>query len=481
MRPFQGSLQSNNRLLQVLVFFCSLVALTAIGSFLLASPPTAFAQGPIVTMWTQVGPNAAMLAKVITTDANCPQLTLDGKATDMQVRAQASPPDFPNMICEAPIPAETKAASINGEALPLFKPNPQKIVVMGDGGCRIEGDHTQACNDPNAWPLAKVAASAAADKPDLVIHVGDYIYREDACPAGNAGCAGSPHGDNWDTMNADFFTPIEPLLRAAPIVLVRGNHEDCDRGGPSYFRYLDPRPVPASCPDYTDPYPVPMGTDQLLVMDTSFADDYNVKPEQVAAYKAQFDALYKMASSADWLVSHKPIWAFGQAGVKDGKETLFTTQPVLQAASDNKLPPSVQFVLSGHLHIFDMFAFVPEAARPPQVIMGNAGTTLDAAATTPLAGMELGGAKVESATIIAQWGYTLLEIGKHGWAAGSLDVNGGLMATCNLQGGVKSCAVLLPSTGGDLSGNLLFGLIALGAAILLVGILLLMRSRRGSY
>ena len=54
------------------------------------------------------------------------------------------------------------------------------------------------------------------------------------------GCAGSPWGDNWTTWQADFFTPAAPLLAAAPIVLVRGNHEDCDRAGPGFLLLMGP-------------------------------------------------------------------------------------------------------------------------------------------------------------------------------------------------------------------------------------------------
>ncbi len=129
--------------------------------------------------------------------------------------------------------------------------HPQRILVLGDTGCRIKGASLQACNDPAQWPFPQLAAAAASLKPDLVIHVGDYLYRESACPAGNQGCAGSPWGDNWTTWQADFFTPAAPLLAAAPIVLARGNHEDCKRAGPGWTRLQGPaafdRPHLARC------------------------------------------------------------------------------------------------------------------------------------------------------------------------------------------------------------------------------------------
>ena len=55
-------------------------------------------------------------------------------------------------------------------------PTINKIVVVGDTGCRV--GH-QLCDHGN-WPLETIAAFAADKKPDAVIHVGDYLYRE--CP-----------------------------------------------------------------------------------------------------------------------------------------------------------------------------------------------------------------------------------------------------------------------------------------------------------
>ena len=72
-----------------------------------------------------------------------------------------------------------------GRRSPLPRPNPRRIVVFGDTGCRIEGKRAQACNNPNEWPFPKIAAIAARAKADLVLHVGDYLYREGPCPQGN--------------------------------------------------------------------------------------------------------------------------------------------------------------------------------------------------------------------------------------------------------------------------------------------------------
>src|SRR5580658_205860 len=154
---------------------------------------------------------------------------------------------FPISSCEYPLPSGVTSAVVAGQSLPLPKANPTKIVVIGDTGCRLQTDNgTQSCNDPNPnatdtpYPFAAIAALAAAQNPDLVLHVGDFSYRDNECPAGlGYNCGGSPWGFGWDTWEADLFTPGAPLLAAAPWIMTRGNHEQCNRAGQGWYRFLD--------------------------------------------------------------------------------------------------------------------------------------------------------------------------------------------------------------------------------------------------
>ena len=216
----------------------------------------------------------------------------DGSARSAGIRAIASDTisapadskasDFPIRTCEKSIPPGTRKATIGDIALPLAETEIKRIVVIGDTGCRLKKSENayQACNDADQYPFAKVAAAAANWKPDLVIHVGDFEYRENECPASNPGCAGSPWGYGWDTWQADFFNPGAALLKAAPWVMVRGNHESCLRAGQGWWRMIDPRPLLQGAiatmrandriGDYSEPYAVPLGNDaQLIVFDTS--------------------------------------------------------------------------------------------------------------------------------------------------------------------------------------------------------------------
>jgi hypothetical protein len=335
--------------------------------------------------------------------------------------------------CEAEVPAEGVAgAAVAGIALPLPADAPRRIVVLGDTGCRLkDGDPVQDCNDPRAWPFAQVARSAAAWQPDLVVHVGDYLYRESPCPPKYPGCAGSPWGDTWAAWDADLFTPAAPLLRAAPWVVARGNHELCGRGGEGWFRFLDPDPMAASCSDYTAPYAIPLAGPQLFMLDTAAADDRTARPEQVATYASQFAALREQATTPTWLVQHKPQWAIGQSWDDPTPRGLFRGNPTLQAASDNALPAAVEMVLSGHIHNWTAFSFADR--RAPQFVVGNSGTGLDTALSVSLDGQPLAGTTVANGAAWHDFGYMTLERTDAGWLAALRAADGAAVLTCPVR------------------------------------------------
>ena len=182
------------------------------------------------------------MRSVIAPGMACPKVVADGTALTSDTRGKVDG-DYPVQTCIAHAAPSSRAITVDGLAAPALPSDIKRIVVIGDTGCRLEGSFTQDCNDPAKWPFATVARLAAARHPDLVIHVGDYYYRETACPDNQPGCAGSPFGDNWAVWQKDFFDPAAPLLASAPWVMVRGNHELCSRGGHGWFRLLDPHPT----------------------------------------------------------------------------------------------------------------------------------------------------------------------------------------------------------------------------------------------
>ena len=383
----------------------------------------------VLYQWTQLGANG-LAAKAITSTAVCPMLRLNGTDTAMTPRAMPSLPFYPVLSCELALPAGSTSASINGSRLPLLHPNPTRVTIFGDTGCRLDATRAQACNDPAQWPTAITAASVAASKPDAVIQVGDVHYREVPCPPANAGCLGSPWGFNWAAWQADFFAVMTPIFEAAPMVMLRGNHEMCSRAGEGWFRFLDTRPYTPVCNQYTDPYTVQVGPTQFFVMDSSEATDTTADAAIVNKYRPQFDLLKQVVTPNTWVMMHHPIWGFDSTGTRNLS---------LQTASENSLPEGVQMALAGHIHVFQTLNFAP--ARTPQMVAGNGGDVLQAyaATVTDFNGRQIGGATVTDSAIYKDFGFTTMDWTGDSWTAISRDIFGAAVITCKVGGGSIQC------------------------------------------
>jgi hypothetical protein len=344
---------------------------------------------------------------------------------------------FPDLVCELKLPSSATGASVQGRRLPLPDPHPQRIVIIGDTGCRITARGAQACNNPAAWPFAAIAKRAAREHPDLVVDLGDMLYREAPCPKGDQGCAGSPFGYNADANRADFFTPATPLLSAAPWLLVRGNHEICARNGLAWFRYWDPRPFKGKCAgDLTAPYRVQIPGLQLLVQDSSAASDTKPDPSQVAEYRTQFSTIAKWATRPSALLTHKPLWGF----VQDSSGGLIPVTADLQAASSNQLAAAIGLVLSGHVHGFEALGFGGKVAS--QLVIGDSATALDRAVTRSLVGSTIGGRQVKEATTLSRFAYAVLDYSaaRRAWDTLVLkDPSGKALLTCRIGAGQAAC------------------------------------------
>jgi Calcineurin-like phosphoesterase len=408
----------------------------------LVAPPQAEAK--IFAQWVQLGPNGTSSARAITDEA-CPSVTIDGAVLPMSVRSEpgqsfgdVKAAQFPVRGCELAIPSGAISAILDGKALPLPRPNPQRIVIFGDTGCRLKtGDPWQACNDPNAWPFPKVIALAAAARPDLMIHVGDYEYREDACPAGNSGCAGSPAGYGWAPWNADFFAPSAPLFAAAPWVMVRGNHEDCSRAGEGWFRFLDPSPLEKTCRDLTGDYVVRVGDFSAVVVDSAKVNDNaGEDSNQVPILRRQFDDVLAKIPSNAWLVTHKPVNAM-LANPGDPKVNIVSNK-VLQAALGADMPASVRMYVAGHIHFFQSVDF--NGARPAQLVVGTGGDNLEGMPTASVTGADINGRTAGNAVTYSGFGYMVWDrVDATTWTGTLFDINAKPLNHCRLSDRALSC------------------------------------------
>jgi hypothetical protein len=281
-----------------------------------------------------------------------------------------------------------------------------------------------------------VAASAAVTRPDLIIHVGDFHYRETPCPAGDSGCAGSPTGDTWPVWRADFFKPAASLLSVAPWIAIRGNHETCDRGGQGWSRTLDPHPFDqvAGCNPKGAPIKVALPGLTLAVLDVADADEDQVNPAQLALYRPDYESLAGIAGPV-WLLQHRPTWSGGD---RKGKADV-GANPTLAAASLGVIPKQVEMMLSGHHHMFKALNY--DHALPPQLVSGHGGddledgTRLDPAGTTVLGVRVTGGRNLPG-----HFGFTVLDRGDDGaWTITDHDVHGTTLITCRLAARAITC------------------------------------------
>jgi len=420
-----------------------------------AQTVTAYAATPIENAFVILGPAGQPIIRVVTDAPQCPSLMTDRQLLPMRIRVAASnmpstgmhPAVFPVQTCEIEWPTGAESVTLNGNPLPKAHSHPHKIVLMGDSGCRIKAPvDYQACNDANQWPLAEVARSAAAEKPDLVIHVGDYHYRESPCLMD--GCAGSPYGYGWDTWQVDVFNPLRPLMQAAPWVVVRGNHESCARAGEGWFRFLDPHPfgVGHACDvaqdvgtDYSEPYAVPLnGTDQLIVFDSSGASEKSPAADSplVATYARQFKTVVSLAANTpnNWLLFHHPVLGFGYnpiGGWQKGNASLIAALTTLQSKAF--FPEGVQMTIQGHVHTFELARTAGH--EPLTLLTGFSGSTLDAHFPKPLPDHfePAPGIPILEAQTDQEFGYSVLEQMNDHWQLREMDVHGNVKHVFNLQ------------------------------------------------
>jgi hypothetical protein len=404
----------------------------------------------------------------------CPSISFDGTLERMRERvgpgvvgprggtdraAGQKPAAFPVTVCEAPIPRGTVVARIGDRQLARVKAIPDRIVVIGDTGCRLAANLWQDCSSSSAWPFATLAGAAAAEHPDLVVHVGDYHYREAPCPPDRPGCANSPWGYGWDAWKADLFSPAAPLMDEAPWLVVRGNHEECARAGQGWFRLLDPAPFLAerSCDlpaldkdaNYSEPYAVPIaGDSQFVIFDSSVAGNDALDPTKakdahtLSVYERQVRAMADLSAtrSATIFLSHHPVLAFAPSTAS----TVFTGNPALQAAlrsvnGTGYFPAGVQAAISGHVHLFQALSF--SSGHPPSIVAGNGGDELDRALPSPLPVNvhPAPGVNVESFDFAGTFGYLVMDHVPGGWLIRAKKADRTTLRDCLLIGKELSC------------------------------------------
>jgi hypothetical protein len=428
--------------------------------------------------WVQQTAESGWAVRATTTAAACPKLLWAGGQISMSERAapavvaqraggaqaQGKAARFDLRSCEASVPAGALHLRVGHIELPAISAVIRRIVLIADTGCRMKQSENafQDCNDPVAWPFATVARSAAAKRPDLVVHIGDMHYRESPCPVGRSGCAGNAWGYGDDAWQADFFRPAAPLLAAAPWLFVRGNHESCGRAGLGWFRFFDARrwqpqnscvnPQDDSAADFTAPFAVPLTADtQLLVFDSSRVSDcpYTREDPAFKRYVSQLGQVERLAAQQphSFFLNHHPVLGFGPSASGAPKPGTAGLLSALAATQPQRLyPPGVDLVLNGHVHLFEALGFA--SAHPATLVLGNSGSAMEGHidAANALAAQPAPGAVVQTFATQPGFGFATLDrIGTDiatgaGWQLTAWDAAGRALQHCQLVAAKLSCS-----------------------------------------
>jgi hypothetical protein len=405
----------------------AVAVLLALAAASVGTPAVAAERGPqVIAAYSLAAPvseaaSGLVARAVVPAGSDCPDLRVTRAGSDsartmaMRVRptpARTSPAFDAITVCSAPVPAGSATASISGVSIPAGMPTRiDRLAMLGDSGCRIASWQVQDCASTEAWPLARLAQSVADERPDAILVNGDFFYREAACPAGSQSLCGSspppvaglPFTDSAYGWIADALLPMAPMLAAVPLVVTRGNHEACNRGGNGYFLLMDPRegsqdtcaPVATEAglvaaptvpsPTYAIDLAVsPKRTLRLAIVDSAGGSDTQVTSfaeQQRPAYETAARLTRPASGRESWLYTHRPLYAFvttqfAQPGVPFSP---WSSQD--QAAAAFGLLDTYDLVFSSHLHLAQA---VQLAGLPPQLVLGNAGTLLDPATGYPL-------------------------------------------------------------------------------------------------
>lgn len=231
---------------------------------------------------------------------------IDIRSLGNPINDNEMPYRFPVKVCELKAEDETIERKLLEQGLlslnfknksypiPKVNPDPSRFLFLSDTGLRIKprnlglGDVStgeEPCNAPpiygihqcpfsftetnltqsqtgnfqgfDEWHLKRLVDDASTKNVDVVIHLGDYLYRQGPCPVNNTDlidgdrkdCSGvnlpkhgseednaedvvmnfipGEYGDNWWGWWSDFFWPFMALLNVAPLIALRGNHEIC--------------------------------------------------------------------------------------------------------------------------------------------------------------------------------------------------------------------------------------------------------------
>ncbi len=472
---------------------CLLAAVVLVPLLAAVPPASAESGGPqVLSAYTLAAPldeaaSGLVTRAVVPAGASCPSLRVvrerDGRVREVAMAVRPTPdrtaPAFAAItVCSAAMPDGSRAASVAGVQVPARLPaRVDRLALLGDSGCRIASWQVQDCASPDGWPLARIAQAVAQEHPDAVLFNGDFFYREAPCPdsalercgSSPSPVAGMPFTDSAYGWMADVLMPMAPMLAAAPLVVTRGNHEACYRGGNGYFLLFDPR---TGTQDTCSPDATPTGlvaaatvptptyvidlairadrTLRLAVIDSSGGSDTQItsfaavqRPSYVQAARQTVAA----PGRESWLLTHRPVYAYVTSTFAQPGVPFNPWSSADQTAASAGLLGTYDLVFSSHLHLAQA---VQLPGLPGQLVLGNGGTLLDPPigyalpGSGPVAGPQGQYPAPAWAWVAPRFGYAMATPNdeRGSWRIRMKDPSGAAFARCGVRGRQIFCADL---------------------------------------
>src|SRR3989344_83386 len=234
-----------------------------------------------------------------------------------------------------------------------------KIAVIGDTGCRLKeskGVGTyQNCNLTNEWPYAHIVQSLVKESYDFAIHTGDYHYREHCSDKKLCSGYAKSVGYGWNAWWDDFYGPSQALFKKSPLLLVRGNHEDCNRAYSGWGPLSVFNKKFADICEEIEPYQwIEMDDLVLINFDESGFEDRKPSLEGqrlqwLRELKNISERISQLKTKKEiWFLAHKPVLAFYPENKT--AEPVAIDEYLKALLSESGLIKKIDYFLSGHIH-----------------------------------------------------------------------------------------------------------------------------------
>ena len=326
--------------------------------------PQAGAAAPLAAWVELIGPGSdASIRAVVPAEADCPAVIADGAPIPMQVRADPGPlfrpgktprAQFPVRVCELIAPRGKTSMTLAG-----LKPAVTRRRSAAHRGFRRHG----LSHEVDAAPGLRRTLGLSRDRKargQISSRPGHPSWRLSLSGifTGSPVCQQRPTGYDWKIWNSDFFEPSRALLAAAPWIMVRGNHEICDRAGEGWFRFLDHAPAPPECIPMSAFFVVEPGNLGFVVVDSAqIAREGGRAPDKppddpVGKLQAFYAEVEATVPSRAWMLTHVPF----NAVVRTFAGTI-VSDTIQHRAIGERLSRNIKMILSGHVHLFEALSF----------------------------------------------------------------------------------------------------------------------------